>query len=195
MDTFNKLPLNPPPSLREKQPFTSVDTPVDANQALPGANRKILIVDDDAIVLKTFQLKLKGCGFNVISAAEAAEGIGAVRRERPEAVILDLNFPPGENFSSLNWNGMHILQWLKRYRAGCRRLRVFSKARGFKSFPLGASQAYRRQTPLITPATSGRWRFGARFGQNPVAPGCFARRNKSPSGKSPPARIAPASAE
>jgi CheY-like chemotaxis protein len=116
MDTFNKLPLNPPPSLREKQPFTSVDTPVDANQALPGVNRKILIVDDDAIVLKTFQLKLKGCGFNVISAAEAAEGIGAVRRERPEAVILDLNFPPGENFSSLNWNGMHILQWLKRYK-------------------------------------------------------------------------------
>jgi DNA-binding response OmpR family regulator len=115
MDTSNKFPIDPP-SPREKQPFTSGDGPVDPAHASAGGNRKILIVDDNAIVLKAFQLKLKGCGFNVITAADATEGIAAARREKPEAIILDLNFPPGQNFSSLNWSGLHILQWLKRYK-------------------------------------------------------------------------------
>jgi DNA-binding response OmpR family regulator len=101
---------------QERQAFTSGDAPPEPAQSAVGGNRKILIVDDDAFVLKAFELKLKGCGFTVLTAADASDGIGTARRERPEAVILDLNFPPGENFSSLNWNGMHILQWLKRYK-------------------------------------------------------------------------------
>lgn len=115
MDTSNKFPANPP-SLREKQVFTSADGPPDAAQVSLGANRKILIVDDNAIVLKAFEFKLKGCGFQVIAAANATEGISAARREKPSAIVLDMNFAPGENFSSLNWSGLHILQWLKRYK-------------------------------------------------------------------------------
>ena len=99
--------------MREKQAFAAGDSPADATV---GANRKILIVDDNAIVLKAFQLKMKSCGFNVITAADATEGISAARREKPDAIVLDLNFPAGENFSSLNWGGLHILQWLKRYK-------------------------------------------------------------------------------
>lgn len=81
-----------------------------------GANRKILIVDDNALVLKAFELKLQSYGFKVIMAEEASDGISAARKEKPHAIVLDLNFPPGQNFSSLNWNGLHILQWLKRFK-------------------------------------------------------------------------------
>lgn len=102
-------------SAREKETFLSDSTP-DASQAAAGANRKILIVDDNAFVLKAFELKLKACGFNVLTATEASQGISAARREHPHAIILDLNFPAGEAFSSLNWDGHHILQWLKRYK-------------------------------------------------------------------------------
>lgn len=115
MDTPEKFSATPP-SPREKQAFTSGDAPADASLAAAGANRKILIVDDNAFVLKAFQFKLKGCGFNVITAADATEGITAARKEKPDAIVLDMNFPPGQNFSSLNWSGLHILQWLKRYK-------------------------------------------------------------------------------
>jgi len=96
--------------------FASADEPLDAALASVGANRKIVIVDDNAIVLKAFQLKLKSCGFEVITTTNAAEGLAAARKDKPAAIVLDLNFAPGENFSSLNWNGLHILQWLKRYK-------------------------------------------------------------------------------
>ncbi len=112
MDTPDKFSANPP-SPRESQTFSSSDLPADASLASAGANRKILIVDDNAFVLKAFQFKLKGCGFNVITAADAADGVTAARREKPDAIVLDMNFRPGQNFSSLNWSGLHILQWLK----------------------------------------------------------------------------------
>jgi len=115
MNPSDKFPQNPA-SPREKELFLSSDAPPDPAQASAGANRKILIVDDNAIVVKAFEFKLKGCGFNVITATDATEGLSAARREKPEAIVLDLNFPINENFSSLNWNGLHILQWLKRYK-------------------------------------------------------------------------------
>jgi two-component system KDP operon response regulator KdpE len=101
----------------EQHPFNS-DTPLEASHATAGANRKILIVDDNPLVLKAFQLKLKSCGFNVIAVADPSEGIKAARHEMPVAVILDLHFRPGRNvaFSSMNWSGLHILQWLKHYK-------------------------------------------------------------------------------
>ena len=108
--------LTNPVSAREKQAFLPGDGPIEASLASMGAGRSILIVDDNALVLKTFQFKLKGCGFNVFTAADATSGISAARREKPDAIVLDLNFPAGENFSSLNWNGLHILQWLKHYK-------------------------------------------------------------------------------
>ena len=115
VDPSNKLPKSPP-SPAEKTACAAADEPVDAALASIGANRKLVIVDDNAVVLKAFQFKLKGCGFEVATATNAAEGLAAVRKEKPAAIVLDLNFAPGENFSSLNWNGLHILQWLKRYK-------------------------------------------------------------------------------
>jgi CheY-like chemotaxis protein len=114
MDQPLKPDSNPAP--REKSPFLPGDGSAGTTDASFGKNRKILIVDDNAIVVKTFQLKLKASGFNVIAATNAIEGISAARQEKPEAIILDLNFPSGENFTSLNWSGINILQWLKRYK-------------------------------------------------------------------------------
>lgn len=115
MSLSGKFPQKPP-SPQEKETFLSSDAAPDAAQASAGADRKILIVDDNAIVVKAFQFKLKGYGFNVITATDAADGLSAARREKPAAIVLDLNFPPGETFSSLNWDGLHILQWLKRFK-------------------------------------------------------------------------------
>lgn len=85
-------------------------------QSSIGKNRKILIVDDNPIVVRAFQMKLKASGFEVITATEGSEGVGAARRAKPDLIILDLNFPSVASFSSLNWDGFSIMQWLKRFK-------------------------------------------------------------------------------
>ncbi|MDB6109686.1 MAG: response regulator transcription factor, partial [Pedosphaera sp.] len=88
------------------QPVVSEDA-----QQSPGANRKILVVDDNAIVLKALAMKLSASGFNVVTVADSATGVGAARKECPDLVILDINFPLDDGFSSLKWDGINILQW------------------------------------------------------------------------------------
>src|SRR6266481_1242574 len=64
-----------PVTSRERQPFLPDDsTPMesDGSQATVGGNRKILVVDDNAVVLKAFELKLQSSGFVVIPAKDGA---------------------------------------------------------------------------------------------------------------------------
>lgn len=76
-------------------------------------NRKIvLVVDDNAVILKTLSLALKKHDFDVVTALDGSEAVGAVRREKPDIIVLDLSFPP--TFGNVEWDGFRIMQWLKR---------------------------------------------------------------------------------
>ncbi|MDB6065388.1 MAG: response regulator transcription factor [Pedosphaera sp.] len=90
----------------------------DGSQAAVGGNRKILLVDDNAVVLKALELKLSSSGFAVIPAKDGATAVSMARQENPSLVILDLNFEPTGDFSSLNWDGLNIMQWLRRVQDG-----------------------------------------------------------------------------
>lgn len=98
-------------------PSTNAEQSALPGEAQPsvGANRKILVVDDNAVVLKAMAGKLSASGFNVVTVAESAAGVGAARKECPDLVILDINFPPDNGFSSLQWDGLNILQWFQRF--------------------------------------------------------------------------------
>jgi CheY-like chemotaxis protein len=74
--------------------------------------KKILIVDDNAIILKTLSLALKQHEFEIVTALDGSEAVGAVRRERPDVIVLDISFPP--SFGAVDWDGFRIMQWLKR---------------------------------------------------------------------------------
>ena len=74
--------------------------------------KKILVVDDNAVILKTLSLSLKQHGFDVVTALDGSEAVGAVRREKPRAIVLDISFPP--SFGNVDWDGFRIMQWLKR---------------------------------------------------------------------------------
>jgi CheY-like chemotaxis protein len=56
--------------------------------------KKILVVDDNEVVLKAVSLKLQGCGYHIITALDGTEAVAAARRETPDLILLDLNFPP-----------------------------------------------------------------------------------------------------
>ena len=66
-------------------------------------NKKILLVDDDAVVLKALSIKLKGAGYEVIAAADGTKAVTAARSDKPDAIVLDLNFP--DDFGTVAWDG------------------------------------------------------------------------------------------
>jgi CheY-like chemotaxis protein len=106
-----------PPPLLEKLAFLPEATEAE-KRASVGRNRKILVVDDNAVVLKAFQFKLQACGFVVVTASDGAAVVNTARQENPDLIILDINFPPGGGAGDLQWNGMTIMQWLARFLEG-----------------------------------------------------------------------------
>ena len=74
--------------------------------------RKILVVDDNEIIIKTISLKLQGAGYQVITAMDGAEAVAAARKENPDLILLDISFPP--DVTSMQWDGFRIMDWLHR---------------------------------------------------------------------------------
>lgn len=77
--------------------------------------KKILVVDDSRVVVKTLEMKLAAAGFSVTTALDGSEALAAVRRDRPDLIVLDINFPPDIGFDGgVAWNGFLLMQWLGR---------------------------------------------------------------------------------
>lgn len=66
---------------------------------------KVLLVDDDELLLKLLQQSLQHHGFEVYLSREGREALHAAYQERPDAVILDLMMP-----------GMHGVELCQRLR-------------------------------------------------------------------------------
>jgi DNA-binding response OmpR family regulator len=75
-------------------------------------NKKILVVDDDPVIQKAFAIKLKASNYEVITASEGSEAVNLARTQKPDVILLDINFP--NDFSSVSWDGFRIMEWLKR---------------------------------------------------------------------------------
>ena len=76
---------------------------------------KILVVDDNEIIIKTISLKLQGAGYQVITAMDGAEAVAAARKENPDLILLDISFPP--DVDGVPWDGFRIMAWLHRLEA------------------------------------------------------------------------------
>lgn len=83
--------------------------------ARDGTGKKILIVDDSVIIQKTLSAKLRAVGYQVFIAADGSAAVSAVRRERPDLILLDINFPPDVGHGGgVAWDGFLIMTWLRR---------------------------------------------------------------------------------
>jgi CheY-like chemotaxis protein len=79
------------------------------------SRKKILVVDDDPVILQTLSLKLKSKGYQVVTAGDGSEAISVTRRERPDLMLLDVWFPPDvAHGGGVPWNGFLIAEWLRR---------------------------------------------------------------------------------
>ncbi len=67
--------------------------------------RKILFVEDESVLQKTFEETLKGEGYEVISALDGEVGFNLAKKEKPDLILLDLVLP--------KVNGFEVLKKLK----------------------------------------------------------------------------------
>ena len=79
------------------------------------ASHKILIVDDSPIILKAFSNKLLTCGYDVLTAQDGGTAVNLARQQKPDLIILDINFPPDVGHGGgVAWDGFLIINWLRR---------------------------------------------------------------------------------
>jgi len=66
---------------------------------------KILIIEDDPLMLRMYQKIFKFEGFEVTVASNGEEGIEQTRKEKPTLILLDIMMP--------KMNGLEVLDKLK----------------------------------------------------------------------------------
>ena len=74
--------------------------------------KRILIVDDNKVILETMSMKLTANGYEVITALDGAAAISIVRSEKPDLILLDISLPAGPG--GVQWDGFLVLDWLRR---------------------------------------------------------------------------------
>ena len=83
--------------------------PVDPNAPL----KKILVVDDDPITVKTLSLTLNARGYKVVSATDGSEAISVIRRENPDLMLIDVGLAADLGGARL-CDGFQVTRWLLR---------------------------------------------------------------------------------
>src|SRR5579864_1386454 len=68
--------------------------------------RKILVVDDESVLVDTIAYNLEQAGYEVMTAADGASALEVARRERPDLVILDIMLP--------EMDGLEVCRLLRR---------------------------------------------------------------------------------
>jgi two-component system KDP operon response regulator KdpE len=77
--------------------------------------KKILIVDDSAVIVKALSLKLSAAGYEVLTAPDGGTAVSIARQQSPDLLVLDINFPPDvAHGGGIAWDGFLIMDWLKR---------------------------------------------------------------------------------
>jgi len=60
--------------------------------------KRILVVEDEALILAMLTGILEAAGFEVLSARDGADGLARARAEQPDLIILDVMMPRLDGF-------------------------------------------------------------------------------------------------
>jgi two-component system, OmpR family, alkaline phosphatase synthesis response regulator PhoP len=68
--------------------------------------KKILLIDDDEDLVRSFQVTLESNGYEVITAPEGKTGFGKLKNEKPDLLVLDV-------MMNSNLEGYNLLHTIK----------------------------------------------------------------------------------
>jgi CheY-like chemotaxis protein len=61
--------------------------------------KKILIVEDDVILVRMYTKKFEHEGFEVVAAYSGGEGLAQAAKEKPDLILLDIMMPAMDGFA------------------------------------------------------------------------------------------------
>lgn len=61
--------------------------------------KKILIIEDDVVLVRMYTKKFEHDGFQVVAAYSGGEGLVAAPREKPDCILLDIMMPGVDGFA------------------------------------------------------------------------------------------------
>jgi CheY-like chemotaxis protein len=73
--------------------------------------KRIVLVDDDQVILKAFSSRLERDGFTVFLAESCSDALAVIRQENPDVVLFDMNFPP--EIGAAAWDGLALMKWMR----------------------------------------------------------------------------------
>jgi DNA-binding response OmpR family regulator len=74
--------------------------------------KKILVVDDDEEIVRGTTVRLRSAGYQTIAAFNGADAINGAKRNRPDAILLDVRMP--------GLDGLAVLKQLQEADDTCR---------------------------------------------------------------------------
>ena len=78
---------------------------------------RILVIEDDRVVMKVLTRMLASEGYQVLSAPNGTAAIGVVRASAVDLILLDLTLIDDDSFGT-SWDGFGLLDWLRRMLPG-----------------------------------------------------------------------------
>lgn len=60
--------------------------------------KTILLVEDDEMLVDMYSLKFRDNGHDVITAGNGAEGLAAIKKSKPDIILLDIMMPQMDGF-------------------------------------------------------------------------------------------------
>ncbi|MDN5926212.1 MAG: response regulator [Hyphomicrobiales bacterium] len=66
-----------------------------------GTKAKILICDDDPLLLELMDFRLQAKGYDVVRAVDGAEALSMAETETPDLIVLDAMMPKSDGFEVL----------------------------------------------------------------------------------------------
>ena len=99
---------NPAPPVETQSAETTETSPANPN------GQRVLIIDDDPVFARATSIKLRAAGFEVSTASDGSEAIAALGDNAPDAVLIDIDFPPDVAYGGMgSWDGFTLMDWLR----------------------------------------------------------------------------------
>ncbi len=87
------------------KPFKMEDLLRKIERRMLAKGKKILVVDDEPVMVDTIKSRLRHNGYEVITASDGMQGLEIAKREKPDLIVLDVMMP--------KLDGYHVCRMLK----------------------------------------------------------------------------------